>query len=337
MHVKSVALMALGAVMPTTALIRFGCSQLTVTRLDPLVNPGANPSPHLHQIVGGNSFNTSMDPSNHDLPSLSTCTSCQFKEDLSNYWTAVLFFKARNGTYKRVPIRGNVGFEGANGGMTVYYMQDGLADFEQKSKVTAFRPGFRMLVGDQGARTADKAEKYRQLTYTCLQDLYTRYPETKNFPSSPCPAGIMVNARFPTCWDGENLDSPNHMDHVAYPANGTFESGGPCPSTHPVRIPQLMFETIWDTRQFNNQSDWPTDGSQPFVWSMNDETGYGNHGDYVFGWKDDSLQRTMDSACYVNCDTLTTQNMSAQNDCTIKSAVDEDVDGSLPGWSTNSN
>lgn len=81
-----------------------------------------------------------MDPATHDLPSLSTCTSCQFTEDLSNYWTAVLFFKALNGTYKRVPIRGNVGFEDANGGMTVYYMQDGLADFEQKSKVTAFRP-----------------------------------------------------------------------------------------------------------------------------------------------------------------------------------------------------
>lgn len=81
-----------------------------------------------------------MDPVTHDLPSLSTCTSCQFTEDLSNYWTAVLFFKAQNGTYKRVPIRGNVGFEGSNGGMTIYYMQDGLADFEQKSTVTAFRP-----------------------------------------------------------------------------------------------------------------------------------------------------------------------------------------------------
>ena len=34
-------------------LLRFGCAQLTVQRLDPLVNPGANPSPHLHQIIGG--------------------------------------------------------------------------------------------------------------------------------------------------------------------------------------------------------------------------------------------------------------------------------------------
>lgn len=55
-----------------------------------------------------------------DMPNDSTCTSCQFSEDFSNYWTAVLFFKARNGSFHRVPQRGNGGFEGANGGMTVY-------------------------------------------------------------------------------------------------------------------------------------------------------------------------------------------------------------------------
>jgi len=38
---------------PASALLRFGCARLTVQRLDPLVNPGQNPSPHLHQIIGG--------------------------------------------------------------------------------------------------------------------------------------------------------------------------------------------------------------------------------------------------------------------------------------------
>lgn len=80
-----------------------------------------------------------------DMPADSTCTTCTFSEDFSNYWTAVLFFKARNGTYKRVPQRPNAGFEGAQGGMTVYYMQDGLADYEQKDKVTAFKQVRRFL------------------------------------------------------------------------------------------------------------------------------------------------------------------------------------------------
>jgi hypothetical protein len=35
----------------------------------------------------------------------------------------------------------NTGFTGArDGGMTVYYMQDGLMDFQQKTKVKAFPP-----------------------------------------------------------------------------------------------------------------------------------------------------------------------------------------------------
>jgi len=69
-----------------------------------------------------------------------SCTSCQMADDFSNYWTAVLYFKNKNGSYHRVPQIPNVGFEGATGGMTVYYMQNGLADYQQQSKVTAFKP-----------------------------------------------------------------------------------------------------------------------------------------------------------------------------------------------------
>lgn len=108
---------ALGFVAPANALLRFGCSQLTIQRLDPLVTPGQNPSPHLHQIIGGNSFNVSMHYPEHDLVERSTCTTCQFTEDFSNYWTAVLFFRARNGTFKRVPQLAQLGMEGTKGGM----------------------------------------------------------------------------------------------------------------------------------------------------------------------------------------------------------------------------
>ena len=105
---------------PTTAnippMLRFQCSQLVVERLDPLVNPGSVPSPHLHQIVGGDSFNASL---THDLVAESGCTSCTFSEDFSNYWTAVLYFRARNGTFKRVPQLPNEGLKG-DGGITVY-------------------------------------------------------------------------------------------------------------------------------------------------------------------------------------------------------------------------
>ncbi|KAK3388003.1 hypothetical protein B0H63DRAFT_500953 [Podospora didyma] len=327
MMYPSVLAVALALGAPSVhALLRFSCSQLVVERLDPLVFPGLKQSPHVHQVVGGNMFNTTMDHAAHDISTESTCTTCTFPEDFSNYWTAVLYFRARNGSVHRVPQRANIGFDGArSGGMTVYYTPSYTG-----AKATAFQPGFRMVVGNPMIRTAAENAKYRQLTFTCLQDLSTRTGETADMPKTACPAGIMSNVRFPTCWNGKDLDSPDHASHVAYPSSGTFESGGPCPSTHPVKIPQLFFEIIWDTRQFNDKSLWPTDGSQPFVWSYGDYTGYGTHGDYVFGWKGDSLQRAMDANCDACTGTLKTQSITTGNNCQQSQKVAETIDGWLP-------
>jgi hypothetical protein len=271
-----------------------------------------------------------MDPARGDISNIATCTSCTFAEDTSNYWTATLFFRARNGSFTAVPQMPNSGFTSAKGGMTVYYIPSN----SQRGKVTAFKPGFRMLVGNPTYRTAAEAKRYRQLTYTCLQTILTRTGETLNFPAKPCPAGIMVNVRFPTCWDGKNLDSPDHQSHIAYPESGTFESGGPCPATHPVPIPQLFYEVIWDTTKFNDKSMWPLDDSQPFVSSYGDPLGYGNHGDYVFGWKGDALQRAMDTNCNINCATLKGQTIAQGNQCTKRQTLDEKIVGwldQLPG------
>ena len=123
------------------AALRFGCSTLTVQRLAPLVEPGKLPSAHLHQIVGGNAFNATMEG---DIGEQATCTTCVFSEDFSNYWTAALYFRhPENGTYRRVPQYANAflddGVTRVNGGMTVYYTQH---DFGSNGdqKITAFQP-----------------------------------------------------------------------------------------------------------------------------------------------------------------------------------------------------
>lgn len=84
-----------------STMLRFGCAQAVIDRIDPLVNPGLAPSPHMHQVVGGNAFNTSM--ADTDISSIASCTTCGYSDDFSNYWTANMYFKARNGSYKRVP------------------------------------------------------------------------------------------------------------------------------------------------------------------------------------------------------------------------------------------
>jgi hypothetical protein len=125
------------------AALRFACSSVSVQRLDPLVEPGRIPSSHVHQIVGGNAFNATM---TGDISEQANCTTCAYTEDFSNYWTAVMYFKASNNSYKRVKQYPNaqLGYEGhddntINGGMTVYYSQKDLSS-NGNQHITAFKP-----------------------------------------------------------------------------------------------------------------------------------------------------------------------------------------------------
>ncbi|AEO67479.1 uncharacterized protein THITE_160890 [Thermothielavioides terrestris NRRL 8126] len=318
---------------PSEAALRFGCSTVSIQRLDPLVEPGKIPSAHLHQIVGGNAFNATMVG---DISEKATCTTCTFSEDFSNYWTAVMFFRHTNGSYKRVPLMQNTALpNGINGGMTIYYTQQ---DFTSNGnqKITAFKPGFRMTVGSPTYSAAPSSSGNPGLRFVCLDNKATRFPELPTFPTKPCKGGIMTVHHFPACWDGKNLDSPDHQSHMYNTVREAFTPAGPCPASHPVRMPQLAYETLWDTTQFNDM--WPTDGSQPFVLSFGDHVGYGTHADYVFGWKGDSLQRAMDSSCmFTACENgrpLKSQSVADMNKCSVKSTVHENIDGwltSLPG------
>jgi len=327
-------------------MLRFGCTQVVIDRLDPLVNPGQLPSPHMHQIVGGNAFNASM--TTGDVSSGASCTTCAFSEDFSNYWTANLYFKARNGSYKRVKQLGaarqfNDDFSTKiDGGILVYYVS------AQPGKVQAFKPGFRMLVGDPAKRTADSTQRM-QNCYRCYTGPNfggdTAAPcadsrlDTPGLPKDICKGGIRSNIHFPTCWDGKNLDSPDHKSHVAYPKTGPanfLTLGGDCPSTHPVRIPQLMYEVVWDTTEFNNKAEWPADGSQPFYFSYGDNTGFGQHADYVFGWRGNELQKGMDATnCFgAKCKDMKNQAIDKAKACSVKAVVNENRDGwlnHLPG------
>ena len=79
-----------------------------------------------------------------------------------------------------------------------------------------------------------------------------------------------ISISFQSCWDGVNLDSPDHKSHVAFPQGE--EDDAPCPSSHPVRIPRLDFFIRW----FN---------TKPARWEFSkvDEP-LRFHADYISGW-----------------------------------------------------
>lgn len=82
---------------------------------------------------------------------------------------------------------------------------------------------------------------------------------------------------FPQCWDGVNLDSPDHKSHLSN------RSGGLCPSSHPVPIPEITFTVRW-----------PTGTAGAAGWRLSSDNyqyngsnaGYSVHADWFNGWNE---------------------------------------------------
>lgn len=103
---------------PTSSTFVVQCySRLFDQRADPVVSPGIA-SGHVHTISGGNGFNVTMD---YNKARSSQCSTCNIKQDLSNYWSPKLYFRAQNGSFLDVPIIGDNDY-GNKGGMAIYYL-----------------------------------------------------------------------------------------------------------------------------------------------------------------------------------------------------------------------
>jgi hypothetical protein len=74
-----------------------------------------------------------------DIGNTATCTTCSFSEEFSDYWAAIVYFRARNGSYKRVPQYPNALLGSLTGGMTIYYTQESFST-NGRQKMTAFKP-----------------------------------------------------------------------------------------------------------------------------------------------------------------------------------------------------
>ncbi|GAB7352367.1 hypothetical protein MBLNU459_g2805t2 [Dothideomycetes sp. NU459] len=311
---------------PASAFFRMPCpGRIVSERADPVVAPGAV-SGHVHSIAGGNGFDFEM---TYETARSSDCSSCPIKQDLSNYWTPKLYYQYQNGSFEDVPQAGDG--NGVYGGMTVYYLQRPGPD---NDALKAFPKGFRMLAGDPFKRNSTTDFASQAISYVCL-DYSGTSSTSAGLPNKNCPDGLRAQVFFPSCWDGVNLDSADHKSHMAYPIDGSYDSGR-CPSTHPVHLISIFFEIIYSTGNFGNM--W-YGNSQPFVFAQGDPLGYGFHGDFVNGWDVDVLQKAVDtcnndSGALSDCDVFEFFTNEESQACIVPPRVHEQVTGvldSLPG------
>lgn len=140
----------------------------------------------------------------------------------------------------------------------------------------AFPNGFKMIAG----LDPDNPKNFPNAIAECVgpspcekDDCDT---ESTFFPKKAC-AELEVSMSMPTCWDGR-LDSPDHVSHVHYTLDGSFD--GECPDSHPRRLPQIqLFFRIM-----------PYDGG----WHTFSDLSDVYHSDYISGWDETFLQKVLD-------------------------------------------
>lgn len=284
-------------------LFKVFCSGTPVYRgrLDSIVAPGSV-SGHVHKVAGGSNFGpatSSQTPLQvfNDMRA-SACTTCSINTvDLSAYWHPDLYYRWPNGTLSLVP----------KGGLTVYYLFRNGYGSQATPKWKAFPPGFRMISGNPFRRTFNASNvAHRAINFACLSEPGGN--ETNGFELTKtrfCKNGLRLQVHFPQCWDGVNLDSPTHTTHVAFPIQAP--DGGDCPSTHPVRLPNLFFEAFYTVSDFPHGT-----GTQNFILACGDATGYGFHGDFLNGWDQTVLQKAIDDS---SCEQTNTNNGNTVKNC----------------------
>ncbi len=211
---------------------------------DPIVHPGSSGGSHLHVFFGNVTTNADS-----TLDTLQRgATTCDQPLDRAAYWAPALLTDGRPIT----PLKS-----------TAYYRPGEEVD---PTLLHAYPPGLMMVAGNA---SATEPQSTAVVAWTCGTGI------DRGVAPPDCPAGrnLRLIVTFPDCWDGEHLDSVDHVSHMAY------SSGGRCPVHNPVPVPQLQFSVEYPVSGRTGTLTLATGGLL---------TG---HADFFNAWDETKLQR----------------------------------------------
>jgi hypothetical protein len=267
---------------------RFTCLAGQLSYDDPIVYPGQPGKSHLHQFFGNTATNGNSTYQSLRTTGGSTCTrSADASPQRSAYWMPAMLDGAGNAVkpdwintyYKQLPASSP----------ECGKLQDPITGvvIPTGGKCVALPNGIRFLVGynmttGQNDFTNSNAREYWAMNYGCmLPDTGEEIVVKKhNFPeviAAGCPSGawLKISVAFPQCWDGKNLDSPDHRGHIAFPVQSY------CPSSHPYKFPEVTVAVHFRTDANFIAGKWRLSADEMFP---NRPAGSSLHFDYFEGW-----------------------------------------------------
>lgn len=247
---------------------RFLCSPGQLSYDDPLVFPGQPGKSHLHQFYGNLNANASSTYESLRTSGYSSCGDPHANPaNRSAYWIPALLDGKGNVVqpdwvqlyYKRSP-------KTSTGCTSGTYMK----------ACTGLPNGLRFIFG------YDMLSGNNPLPFRFICGATGTEGSTLAAALANCPAGSTLDVRqdAPDCWDGKNLDTANHRDHLAYMSSGWW-GYQKCPDDHPIGIPTLTLVIEYHIASGDNPSLWrfSSDAMHPEL-----PAGSTMHADYFEAW-----------------------------------------------------
>jgi hypothetical protein len=230
---------------------RIQCDYSHTGVYDPLVYPGQARAGHSHDFFGNTGTRGDSTISSLMTSGNSTCKGGI--ENRSAYWAPSLIDTITNAIIKPT--------------FALFYYKNG--DIEVPN-------GLVILAGDMHASPSNpQATGWSPEVVRWGCGVYTG--RQNHIPA--CNSTLELMLQFPTCWDGVNLDSPDHKSHVVY------SDGGSCPSTHPKKIPNITYNIHYPVPNGTSQLRLASDNY------VGGAGGYSAHGDYMFAWNGETLTK----------------------------------------------
>ena len=252
-----------------TGQFRITCEPSNMNYDDPIVYAGQKGASHLHTYFGNTAVNFASTQASIEATGNSTCSGGTANR--TGYWVPAVI-DTKDGT----PLKPSK--------ILVYYKND-IIPF---GNVQPYPAGLRMVSGDMRA-----TEPQNGMDWGCYtpsgQEL-----RSKSIPAD-CPVNGIVEAtiNFPMCWNGKDLDSPDHKSHMATRVWNNVKRVNECPASHPVLLPSLTEKVQYRVTEAGSTARWRLSSDN---YGTEKPGGYSIHADWFNGW-DAKVQETWINNC----------------------------------------
>ncbi|HEY9031590.1 MAG TPA: DUF1996 domain-containing protein [Kangiella sp.] len=294
-------------------IFRINCDFAHSSYNDPIVFPEQKDAAHLHRFYG----NTEVDE-NTTMESLytqgeSTCQGNQL--NLSSYWVPALLAPVYdqitgerelddNGDPAWQVVPAVVGND--DEAHEVFYYSAGVDDLDS---IQPIPPGLRMIAGVASTRPGEEQDSTvaRWHCQTWESDDASNPQFSATIPECQEPDRLRMDLFFPSCWDGENLDSDDHRSHMAYPVNeGGFE-GTHCPDSHPVPVVRVSYHYAFGVMpEFTHPVEKSSKGwrlaADMYEVTAEQAGGLSLHGDWFNAWHPSVMEAILSNCIQAGLD-----------------------------------